>query len=68
MGGRHICMVEWDELDALSDAYNACLPADAPRKDWKRLDTNNVISLPDVYRELYRYQERKAGRPDPKDC
>lgn len=68
MGGRHICMVEWEELDALSDAYNACLPEGSPRKDWKRLDTNNVISLPDVYRELYRYQARKAGRPDPEDC
>lgn len=65
MGGRHICMVEWEDLDALSDAYNACLPADAPRKDWKRLDTNNVLSLPDVYRELYRFRERQAGRPDP---
>lgn len=65
MGGRHICMADWEELDALSDAYNACLPADAPRKDWKRLDTNNVLSLPNVYWELYRFQARRAGRPDP---
>jgi hypothetical protein len=47
IGGRHVCLVPWEELDSLSEEYNALTGS---RTDFKQMDTNNVLAIPEVLR------------------
>ena len=41
----HSCLIPWDALDALSDAENAVTGGSV---DYKQMDRNNVLTLPDL--------------------
>lgn len=43
----HACLVPWEELDALSEAENAVTGGSV---DYKQLDKNNVLAIPEVLR------------------
>lgn len=42
----HLCLVDWEELDALSEKYRS-VTGDF-KKDYKQDDTNNVLMLPKI--------------------
>ena len=42
----HICLVPWDRLDAVTDAYNALWADGEDRKDYKNLDREIVKYIP----------------------
>lgn len=42
----HICLVEWDELDALTEEYRT-VTGDM-KKDYKQDDRNNVLMVPEI--------------------
>ncbi len=45
----HACMIPWDKLDDLSKAENAVIkPAPGKEKNYKQVDVNNVLMLPDI--------------------
>lgn len=44
---RHACLVPWEELDALSRAENAVTGGQV---DYKAMDINNVLAVPEVLR------------------
>lgn len=41
----HSCLIPWEQLDALSDAENAVTGGNV---DYKQMDRNNVLTLPDL--------------------
>lgn len=43
----HACLVPWEELDALSQAENA---ATGGHVDYKQMDRNNILAVPEVLR------------------
>jgi len=42
---RHACLIEWDELDALSEKENAVTGGQV---DYKQLDRSSVLALPEI--------------------
>lgn len=46
----HACLVDWDDLDALSEIYSEVT---GKEKDYKRDDINNVLELPNLLRTIY---------------
>lgn len=46
-GRLHACLIPWEELDALSDAENAVTGGSV---DYKQMDKNNVLVVPEVLR------------------
>ena len=49
----HICLVTWDELDKINDAYRNLQNhlGEEPTHDFKKLDRNNVNHIPKFLRE-----------------
>lgn len=45
---QHVCLVDWEELDALSEAYNSALrqAGRESNRDFKQNDINNVQNIP----------------------
>ena len=41
----HSCLIPWEDLDALSAAENAITGGNV---DYKQMDRNNVLTLPDL--------------------
>lgn len=63
MEGRfHACLIPWEELDGLSRAENAVTGGSV---DYKALDRNNVLILPQVLRASLTGDMRETGR-DPR--
>ena len=48
-GLTHACLVPWEALDALSERENAVTGGSV---DYKALDTNNVLAIPDILRQV----------------
>ena len=55
---RHACLVPWEELDLLSERVSAAL---ASPRDYKQMDRNNVLLIPELVRE-----EQKSRREESK--
>lgn len=45
IGGRHVCLVPWDQLDELTAEYEKLTQE---KKDFKYLDIQNVLNIPDI--------------------
>jgi hypothetical protein len=45
----HACLIPWDDLDGLSRRENAVTGGSV---DYKSLDTDNVLAMPDILRRL----------------
>lgn len=56
IGGRHACMVEWDELDEVSDCYNSCT---GEKIDYKQYDIETIKNIFRFYIELMDKKEKK---------
>ena len=48
-GLTHACLAPWEALDALSERENAVTGGSV---DYKALDTNNVLAIPDILRQV----------------
>ncbi|MBR5301365.1 MAG: hypothetical protein IKU38_00845 [Clostridia bacterium] len=55
---RHACLVDWDELDALSEKENAVTKG---RADYKQMDRNNVLILPEMLKALHDLEQISEG-------
>jgi len=59
-GRAHVCLIPWEELDALSAKENAITGGSV---DYKAMDRNNILALPEILK-AHRDMERgsKGGR------
>lgn len=48
-GKTHACLVPWEQLDALACRENAVTGGSV---DYKAMDTNNVLAIPDILRQV----------------
>ena len=58
----HACLVPWEALDALSDRENAVTGGQV---DYKQMDTNNILVLPEILAALRGMQEAHEGGRQP---
>lgn len=47
---RHACLIPWEELDALSAKESAVTGKSV---EYKQMDRNNVLALPDILKIMY---------------
>lgn len=58
-GRKHACLIPWEELDALSAQENAITGGQV---DYKQMDRNNILALPDILRALREITEKYGGK------
>jgi hypothetical protein len=48
-----VCLVHWDELDAVSETYREleALAGEKPRRDFKKNDSDNIVNIPAFFRK-----------------
>ena len=51
---KHACLVPWEDLDALSERENAVTGGSV---DYKQMDRNNILVLPDILKALHSMPE-----------
>lgn len=54
LGRRHACLIPWEELDELSARENEVTGG---RVDYKAMDRNNVLVLPEILRTIFHDEE-----------
>ena len=56
IGGRHVCIMDWDGLDALSEEYSRLTGTPT---DYKQMDINNVMNIPKILRIYGNIENKK---------
>jgi hypothetical protein len=57
---KHACLIPWEALDGLSDRENSVTGGQV---DYKQMDRNNILALPNVLKGLDKIpEEYKGGR------
>lgn len=55
LGKRHLCLVEWEQLDVLNRKYLSLDPQE--KKDFKKTDFDLVLGIPDILLLAKRMEE-----------
>lgn len=58
VGRKHACLIPWEELDHLSERENAVTGGHV---DYKQMDRNNILALPDILAVLREIQSVNEG-------